>query len=106
MYVVRGLFQNGVVSHEVSGSDPRVPWVQVDRCGVGCMAAVGASMQREERGTCQSTGKKLANCETTAKHIRIALDDTSCVFNKNLKRRSDFSRAMKLPFSTLGVGIV
>lgn len=63
MYVVGGLFQNAVVSHEVSGSDPRFVRVQVDRRGVGCMTTGGALM-REERGKCQTTEKKKKNWQT------------------------------------------
>lgn len=35
---VRGLFQDGVVGHEVAGADPRVVGIQVDCGAVGCVA--------------------------------------------------------------------
>lgn len=38
---IRGFFQDGVVGHEVGGSDPGEVGVHVDCCGVGCVAAGG-----------------------------------------------------------------
>lgn len=78
MYEVRGFPQDGVKSHEVRSSDARVPGVQIYCCGVGCVAPAGASTHTQ----------------------RGALRNVSCGFTR------DFSRALKLPFSTLGVGIV
>lgn len=69
MYEVWGLFHDCVVSHEVSGSDPRVPGIQVNCCAVGCMAAVGELTQGETRRKYHST-VKLVYFETTVKHIR------------------------------------
>lgn len=46
---VRGCSQDGVVGHEVRGSDRRVVGIQVDCCAVGCVATV-AVLRGGERG--------------------------------------------------------
>lgn len=38
IYVVWGLLQDGVIRHEVSGSDCCVVGMEVNCCGVGCVA--------------------------------------------------------------------
>lgn len=76
---VRGIFQDGVVGHEVVGADPRVVGIQVDCRAVGCVATAAALGRGEEgvRGRKKHTGER---------RVR--------------------SGAIPLPFSTLDVGVV
>lgn len=98
---VRGRSQDGVVGHEVRGSDRRVVGIQVDCCAVGCVATA-AVLQGGERGKNDKMNRRTAYGETTVeKHKKQQGMRPMCsVFLRH------FFRTIKLPFSTLGVGII
>lgn len=71
---VRGLFQDGVVGHEVVGADARVVGIQVDRGAVGGVAAAGARGRGEERlqgrtKPSEELARALRCCSLTLFHI-------------------------------------
>lgn len=96
---VRGLSQDGVVGHEVRGSDRRVVGIQVDRCAVGCVAAV-AALQGGQRGKNYKMKRHTVKLLWKKHKKQQGRHPMCCVFLRH------FIRAIKLPFSTLGVGII
>lgn len=75
---VRGLFQDGVVGHEVGGANTRVVRIQVDCSAVGCVATA--------RGGAGEGGERQESCAAAASGTA--------------------GGAIELPFSTLDVGVV
>lgn len=80
IYVIWGLLHDGVIRHEVSGSNPCVIGKQVHCAAIRCMAT-GGHKKKDERV------RKGLNTETGILYSVNILD-------------------VKLPFSTLGVGVV
>lgn len=77
---VWGRSQDGVVGHEVRGSDRRVVGIKVDCCAVGCVATVVA-LQGGERGKNYKMKRQPAYGETTVeKNTRNSGECTQCVF--------------------------
>lgn len=100
---VRGLFQDGVVGHEVVGADPRVVGIQVDCRAVGCVATAAALGRGEEgvrgrKNTRESGECALALFHYPFPHLTLGLSDR----NMGRKCMKSSPSGLCLPLAVIG----
>lgn len=88
-----------MVSHEVSGSDPGVAGIQVNCCGVGCMAAGGPLTHCERDGKITNHDKTGILRWDTLKHIRnsqVKVEIFNDVFCIETSKKGSFPQRYKI----------